>query len=230
LDQLSSAFAEMLGGGHDPYSSPAEAVPGNMPLQGGLVLSSGTVSPGGPPAAVDPGVHVTPRSVFEAMLFVGSPDDTPLTSQGVASLMRGVRPAEIDEFVRELNDQYAANRCPYTITSAADGYRLVLREKFGPLRERLHGRVRQARLSQAAIEVLALVAYHQPLTSEQVTKERGRASGPILTQLVRRQLLRIERPDQDKRTPRYLTTQRFLDLFGLESLDALPRSEDFDLR
>jgi segregation and condensation protein B len=164
------------------------------------------------------------------MLFVGTPDHAPLTSQGVASLMRGVRPAEVDELVRELNEQYAANRCAYKIESAADGYRLVLRDEFAGLRDRLHGRIRQARLSQAAIDVLALVAYHEPLTSDEVSKKRGRPSGPILTQLVRRQLLRIERPAEAPRTPRYFTTRRFLDLFGLESLSALPRSQDFDLR
>jgi segregation and condensation protein B len=106
----------------------------------------------------------------------------------------------------------------------------VLRTEFAVVRDRLHGRVRQARLSQAAIDVLALVAYHEPLTSEEVAAKRGRPSGPILTQLVRRELLRIERPSAAPRTPRYFTTQRFLDLFGLESLAALPRSQDFDVR
>jgi len=229
LDQLSSAFAEMLGGGHDPYSTPAEILDLDAPPQGRSALPQ--TRPGqAVDNAAEPRSEVTPRGVLEAMLFVGAPNNAPLTSHGVAAMMRGVRPAEIDELVRELNEQYAANRCPYTIASAADGYRLVLRDEFAALRDRLHGRVRQARLSQAAIEVLALVAYHEPLTSDEVAKKRGRQSGPILTQLVRRQLLRIERPAQASRTPRYFTTQRFLDLFGLESLADLPRSQDFDVR
>ncbi|MBI3467797.1 MAG: SMC-Scp complex subunit ScpB [Planctomycetes bacterium] len=230
LDQLSSAFAKMLGGGHDPYSPTGEILPSEQAPDRPSERASDLHPRPSAVGDADPGGEVSPRSILEAMLFVGTPDNSPLTSQGVASLMRGVRPAEIDELVRELNEQYAGNRCPYRIDSAADGYRLVLREEFAGLRDRLHGRVRQARLSQAAIDVLALVAYHEPLTSDEVSKKRGRSSGPILTQLVRRQLLRIERPADAPRTPRYFTTQRFLDLFGLESLSALPRSQDFDLR
>ena len=60
-------------------------------------------------------------------------------------------------------------------------------------RNRFLGRIRQARLSQAAIDVLAIVAYQQPLTAEQVHKQRGKPSGHVLAQLVHRGLLRIER-------------------------------------
>jgi segregation and condensation protein B len=55
---------------------------------------------------------------------------------------------------------------------------------------------------------------------------RGKPSSHILTQLVRRGLLRIQRPDGKRRTPHYYTTERFLRLFNLQSLDDLPRSED----
>jgi chromosome segregation and condensation protein ScpB len=74
--------------------------------------------------------------------------------------------------------------------------------------------------------VLAIVAYHQPTTVNEVTELRGKPSGPILATLVRRQLVRIDRPEQRGEAPRYLTTPRFLRLMGLESLAALPRSEE----
>ena len=59
-----------------------------------------------------------------------------------------------------------------------------------------------------------------------MNKLRGQASGAILAQLVRRQLLRMERPAEKPRTPRYYTTDRFLQLFGIRSLEDLPRSDD----
>ena len=104
----------------------------------------------------------------------------------------------------------------------------MLREAFHPLRNRFYGRIRQARLSQAAIDVLAIVAYHQPLTSEQISRLRGKPSGHVLAQLVRRGLLRIERQQTERRTAQYFTTDRFLRLFSLEGLDDLPQSEDLE--
>jgi segregation and condensation protein B len=144
--------------------------------------------------------------------------------------MRGVRPAEVDDLVRELNQQYGESGCPYEIVSHGPGFVLSLRDEFSGLRDKFQGRLRQARLSPAALEVLALVAYNQPLTSEDVTRLRGRSSGPILSQLVRRQLLRIERPPTTPRGTRYFTTPRFLKLFGLESLDDLPRGQELEPR
>ena len=180
---------------------------------------------------VPTGGEVTPRGILEALLFVGHPANEPLTSQQAAGLMRGVEPPEIDALVEELNARYEANGAPYTIQSQGAGYRLVLRSEHAPLRDRFRTRVRQARLSPAAIEVLAVVSYHQPVTRHEVEQLRGATpSSSILRQLVRRQLLQIERPAEKPREVQYRTTQRFLDLFGLASLDDLPRPQEVDRR
>ena len=96
------------------------------------------------------------------------------------------------------------------------------------MRDRFHGRIREARLSQAAIDVLAVVAYQQPLTAEQIGRLRGKPCSHVLSQLVHRGLLRIERKPGKRRTVQYFTTDRFLDLFGLQTLADLPRSEELD--
>jgi segregation and condensation protein B len=217
LEALTAGLAEMLSSGQDPYArapSPEAVVTGDSPAA----------------ATSDPGPEITPRSIVEAMLFVGHPQNEPLTSQQIAGLMRGVHPTEIDELVRDLNDQYARDNCPYKIDGQGAGYHLVLREEYSSVRERLAGRVREARLSQAAIEVLALVAYNESITGEEVSRIRGRASGAILAQLVRRQLLKVERTEGKPRRAHYSTTGRFLQLFGLESLADLPRSQDIEER
>ncbi len=74
------------------------------------------------------------------------------------------------------------------------------------------------------METLAIVAYRQPLTSEQVSQLRGTPSGHLLTQLARRQLLDVERVEGSRQVL-YRTSNRFLELFGLDSLDDLPDSE-----
>jgi segregation and condensation protein B len=105
---------------------------------------------------------------------------------------------------------------------------MALRPDFGPLRDTFHGRIREARLSQAAVDVLAIVAYHQPVSAEQIERLRGKPSGAILAQLVRRDLLSIERPAAQKSKPAYSTTSRFLDLFGLGGIEELPRSQELE--
>jgi segregation and condensation protein B len=96
------------------------------------------------------------------------------------------------------------------------------------LRDQFYGRVKEARLSQAAIDVLALVAYHQPLTREGLDALRDKENGALLTQLVRRRLLQVERLADAPQVKRYRTTDRFLAMFGLNSLEDLPRAQDLE--
>ena len=169
-------------------------------------------------------VPISPVTVLETLLFVGSIDNQPLESSKAAQLMRGVTPGDVAELVEQLNHRYRSNGCPYKIVNDGAGYRMTLRRSFHPVRNKFYGKVREAKLSQAAVDTLAIVAYRQPLTSEQVTQLRGTPSGHLLTQLVRRQLLAAER-EEGTRQVLYRTSNRFLELFGLESLEDLPDSE-----
>jgi len=177
---------------------------------------------------------ITPGSILEAMLFVGDREGRPLPAEQLAGPMRDVEPAEIPELVASLNHRYRRRGCPYEVVSLRGGYTMRLRTEYYRLRDRFHGRVREARLSQAAVDVLAVVAYRQPLTSEQVGKLRGKPAGHLLSQLVRRRLLQVERREvtgekgRRRRVAQYRTTDRFLELFALESLEDLPRSEELD--
>lgn len=218
LDELSAALAGMLTRGEDPYSAGSQEAAEDEP----------TAPETSRAAEADDACEITPKSILEAMLFVGSPQNEPLASTRVAELMRGVRPSEIDALVRELNASYERRNCPYAIVAAAGGYRLALREEYVRLRDQFHGKVRRARLSQAAIEVLAAVAYNEPIPADEVTRLRGTASGHVLTHLVRRQLLQLERTSDGPRRVVYRTTPRFLQLFGLDSLADLPRSGELE--
>ncbi|HVX12502.1 MAG TPA: SMC-Scp complex subunit ScpB [Pirellulales bacterium] len=224
LDDLNAAFAEMLSGGHDPYGAPAASAD---EAAAGL-----EEAPARPAAEIDDavGCEIAPRTILEAMLFVGGAGNEPLTSRRVASMMRGVRPTEIDDLVRDLNERYEADGRPYRIEGHGEGYRLALREPYTSVVDKFFGRNRQARLSPAAVEILSLIAYNGAQTSDDVSRLRGRPSSAVLSQLVRRQLLRIERDPQDRRLARYYTTDRFLTLLGIESLDDLPRSQDVERR
>jgi segregation and condensation protein B len=216
LDALGAALAGMLDKGHDPYSTPTPEA------------SRGIETASVEPTDNEDRCEVTPRTIVEALLFVGSPDNKPLSAGEMASLMRGVRPAEIDAAVRDLNADYARRNCPYTICADGAGYRLRLRDSHDRLRDQFYGRTRQARLSQAAVEVLAIVAYRAPISADEISRLRGTPSGHILTQLVRRRLLRLERGDARPRRVVYHTTPRFLELFGLAGLEDLPRTGELE--
>lgn len=217
LEELSTAYAELLQRGSTPYEEPA--VTPDAPAADAPVLPE-------EPALADAGCDLSPRSILEAMLFVGNSHNEPLTARQVAALMRGVRPQEIDDLVVELNQQYLAEGCPYHIASLDAGYRLQLRDEYAYLRDTFYGRIKDARLTQQAIDVLAIVAYRQPMTREEVDKLRGRPCGAVLSQLVRRELLAIERTGTKPKVVYYRTTPRFLQVFGLESLEELPDSQD----
>lgn len=220
LDELSQAYAALLTKGADPYSDVAAAAPQHH------TTAEETPDEETAPGVADAPFAVTPRSILEAILFVGHPTGEPLTSERIAALMRGVRPAEIDDLVQELNAEYDAQHAPYSIVSVGAGYQLALRPEFGPLRDAFHGRIREARLSQATIDVLAIVGYHQPIAADEIERLRGKPSGAILSQLLRRDLLSLHRLADKKAKPVYQTTSRFLELFGLDNLKELPRSQE----
>ncbi|MFL2871226.1 MAG: SMC-Scp complex subunit ScpB [Pirellulaceae bacterium] len=217
LDQLSDAYSQLLNDGENPYVATAAEEHDPDTNRDSELLSQDQQD-------TDSSTEISPTSILEAMLFVGHPANQPLTSRYVASLMRGVSPREIDDLVVELNEQYAADGAVFQIKNQGAGYVMTLREQFHPIREKFYGRTRDARLSQATVDVLAIVAYHQGISRDEIDKLRDENSGSMLSQLVRRQLLRIEREEGNKRKPKYFTTDRFLKIFGIESVEDLPQA------
>lgn len=172
---------------------------------------------------------VTPEAIIEGALFVGHPDNKSMSEQRLASLMRDVTPEEVKELVDRLNESYRREDQALRIIRDEHGYRMTVAPEVEQVRRSFLGKVREAKLNQAAIEVLALVAYQEGITAQKVQDQRGRESGSLLNQLVRRQLLRMERKEPEgggKKVPHYFTTERFLVLFGLDSLDDLPQVEE----
>lgn len=187
------------------------------------------VAPPAPPALAADDERVTPEAIVEAALFVGHPDNRPLTAQRLAALIRGVSPAEVAEIVTRLNQSYADHQQALRIATDDRGFRLTVAPQLEGVRRAMLGKVREARLSPMAVEVLALVAYQPGITAQQVQDQRGQESTALLNQLVRRQLLRVQQeqpPGGRRAVAHYHTTERFLVLLGLESLEDLPHVEE----
>jgi segregation and condensation protein B len=167
------------------------------------------------------------QRLVEAMLFLGGP---PLTAARAGEAVRGLTPAGLAEAVEALNHAYRTQGRPYLIRVRDQGYELILRPRFGRVIDRLAGSPREARLSQQGLDVLALVAYRQPVTRSEVEALRGADSAGPLRQLIRLGLVALQRGGgEDGREVSYSTTARFLTLFSLRSLDDLPRTQDLQL-
>jgi segregation and condensation protein B len=163
------------------------------------------------------------RRIVEAMLFVGG---APLTAERAAEAVRGLSGEQFREIIDGLNRNYRQQSRPYRIQMREQGYELVLQPRFRGVQERLYGSIREARLTPAALDVLALVAYRQPITRQDVEALRGGDSASALRQLVRLGLIAVQRGESGQRQVEYSTTSRFLTLFQLRSLDDLPRTQD----
>ena len=165
-----------------------------------------------------------PRRIVEALLFVGG---APLTAVRACDIIRGLTAEQFQEAVDGLNHDYRRQGRPYAIVSQGPGFVLALRPRYRGVVGKLFGGVREARLSTAAVDVLAIVAYRQPATKAEVDAARGAESGALLRQLVRRGLVQVVyRGDAEHREVSYGTTARFLEMFGLQSLEDLPRTSD----
>ncbi len=202
-EQLARSYGEMLS---EPWTEPTDGreAPGD---------NANAETPAPPPLA----------RIVEAMLFVGGP---PLTAVRAGEAARGLTPELFTQILEELNRDYRRQGRPYRIQPRGPGHELALRPRFRVVMERLYGSVREARLSPAALEVLALVAYRQPVGKNEIDSLRGGESGAALRQLVRLGLAAVQRGESDQREATYRTTPRFLNVFGLRNLDDLPRTQD----
>ena len=190
----------------------------------GLPGAAEEVAAVAPEAEAQPVSPPTPLRIIEALLFVGG---QPLTAARAGEIIRGLTVDQFSEALDTLNRSYRRQGRPYAIVPQSPGYVLTLRPRFRRVVDKLYGGIREARLSAAAIDVLALLAYRQPATKIEIDGIRGADSGALLRQLVRRGLATVlERGDASRKQVTYGTTPRFLELFSLRSLDDLPRTQD----
>ncbi len=174
--------------------------------------------------------RVTPREVIEAAIFVGG--DVALTARRLASLIgHDVDSRVAVSLIDQLNVVYSREQRPYEIRLQEGGYRLELREEYQDVAARTFGLgPRDVRLSPDTLEVLAFVAWNQPVDAEALKAIDRPSLQGILRQLIRLQLVRIQRTGSRRSDITWETTPKFLQLFGLKSLADLPTSDVFSFK
>lgn len=133
----------------------------------------------------------------------------------------------VEAAIEALNAEYERTGRSFRIESVAGGYRVMTLPEFAPAIAAIQGLRESSKLSRAAIETLAIVAYRQPITRVQIETIRGVACGEVLRGLMEKNLVTIAgRAEELGRPLLYGTTKRFLEVFGLSSTKDLPPVND----
>ncbi len=161
-------------------------------------------------------------TAIEALLFA-SP--VPLTDAQLAKLI-GRDKRHIPSLIESLNASYEEWGRSFRVERFGEGYRLYTLPRFEKYISRLAEIPRPARLSRAALEVLSIVAYRQPVVKAEIERIRGIDSDGVLRTLLEKDLLAISgKSDGPGRPLLYKTTQQFLEFFGISDLSELPKPE-----
>ena len=168
--------------------------------------------------------HAELMGAAEALLFVS---DEPVSSAKLAAILE-VSPVEMDEVLTELAAEYADENRGMQLREVAGGWRFYSHPAYHDLIERYVISWDTRRLSQAGLEVLAIIAYHQPVTRAGINAIRGVNSEGVVSSLVEKGLVReMGRDEAPGNAILYGTTRSFLERFGLKSVKDLPPLEDF---
>jgi segregation and condensation protein B len=161
---------------------------------------------------------------LEALLFS---THHPLTAGRLAELLELESTKPIRRAIKDLNEQYISGDRSFRVEQVAGGYQLLTVPEFGDILKRLHQREVDAKLTKAALETLAIIAYKQPILRADIEAIRGVACGETIRSLMEKHLVKIAgRAEIPGRPILYGTTKRFLELFGLNSLKDLPQGDE----
>ena len=173
------------------------------------------------------------NSIIEALIFSS---DEPLTSTEIISAIKGIdgdetdiTGADIENTANELNEKYSREKNAFRILKIANGYLFATTEEYAKYVGFLSSERTKRRLSPAALETLAIIAYKQPVTKPELEAIRGVNSDHILSALLEKNLITIKgRAETIGRPLLYSTTDEFLKYFGLNNLSDLPKPREID--
>ncbi len=164
--------------------------------------------------------------ILEAMIFAS---DSPLTINKIKEVLGDIGAREIRKAINILNERYESCHSALMILEVAGGYQMVTRPEYADYVGQLYKSRQAHRLTQKALETLAIVAYKQPITKPEIEHIRGVNVDSVLRTLIERNLITVVGREKGPGNPLlYGTTKDFLEYFGLNSLDDLPKLKEID--
>lgn len=194
-----------------------------VPAMSGGLVGAAPVAAAHPPVASDSADRQAALARLEAIFLLAR---EPLTSRKLSQFANLADATEARTLIRQLNERYDRRGRAFRVVEVAGGYQLLTRPQFAAWVRRLQQSPSEVRLSAPALETLAVIAYRQPVGRADIEAIRGVNCGEIIRQLMDRDLVRIGARSQELGRPYlYATTRYFLQIFGLSSLEDLPRAE-----
>jgi segregation and condensation protein B len=165
-------------------------------------------------------------NIVLALLFAS---DEPLSARKIAAIVEDVTVADVKQAIDTWNQRADTESWSIGIEQVAGGYRVATRPEYATYVSRLYSGRRKLRLSRAALETLAIIAYKQPVTRAEIESVRGVGCGSSIANLLERTLIEITGKARVLGAPfLYGTTQEFLEYLGLNSIKDLPSLEDLE--
>lgn len=170
--------------------------------------------------------EITYLPIIEALVFAS---EAPLPIAKIREIIPALSPKQITMVIEYLNEQYRQGGRSYEIREIAGGYQMFTLPEFAAFIDKLYQEKQQSRLTQKSLETLAIVAYKQPVTRHEIEEIRGVNVDGVMKTLLSRGMVTISGRAQAPGSPfLYKTTKKFLDYFGLKSLEDLPKLKEID--
>jgi segregation and condensation protein B len=164
--------------------------------------------------------------ILEALIFAS---DTPLSINKIKEILEDIGAREIRKAIEILNKRYESTNSSLMIIEVAGGFQMVTRPEFADYVARLYKNRQAHRLTQKALETLAIIAYKQPITKQEIEHIRGVTVDSVIRTLIERNLITVVGREKAPGNPLlYGTTKEFLEYFGLNSLEDLPKLKEID--
>jgi len=166
------------------------------------------------------------KKIIEGLIFTSK---SPVSPSGLKSGLPELASADANSILRELADEWNGMDRAFELVKVAGGYQFRTKKEYSAEIIKFNRKTRKLRLSKAALEVLAISAYQQPLTKADVEEIRGVDSSAVVNLLMERRLLEIcGRKEVPGRPFLYKTTAEFLETFGVNKLSELPTLKEIE--
>ncbi len=168
---------------------------------------------------------------IESLIFVSS---EPLKLDDLIACMESYHREKVDrsliiESLDKIKEKYASEEYAFELLEIAEGYQFMTKGAYHPIVKTFLNQMNQKRLSRTALETLAIVAYKQPVSKPEIERIRGVNCDHTIQKLLEKELISIEGRGEGAGKPiLYVTSEKFMNYFGLKSIDQLPTIKEFD--
>ena len=164
------------------------------------------------------------KKIIEALIFAS---EEPLAFKDLKKVFPEIVMEEVERDIVVLNEEYANTGRPFSIKYIAEGWQMTANDDMGEWIQKLFADKKKGKLSKAALEILSIVAYKQPVTKAEIEAIRGVAID--MNVLLEKNYVKIlGRKDVPGKPILYGTTTKFLEYFGLSDIKSLPKLEEFE--